>query len=167
MLYQIPKNPGISFSKIPGSGFQSNPRISRDPAGAWTSVNSCHPANPLPIKIYLNFDQRSMIRNLNWKVVLQCMPDHSEDAHLWIPVNNWQSQTDKSNLVYLCAWIIETISFGLHSANKSCQVFCTLGPNRFGGLQHYVQRLNSLRPYVSESKKMWRTDGRTRYLEDV
>ena len=27
MLYQIPKNPGILFSKIPGSGFESNPGI--------------------------------------------------------------------------------------------------------------------------------------------
>ena len=27
MLYQIPKNPGILFSKIPGSGFDFNPGI--------------------------------------------------------------------------------------------------------------------------------------------
>ena len=27
MLYQIPKNPGILFSKIPGSGLESNPGI--------------------------------------------------------------------------------------------------------------------------------------------
>ena len=32
MLYQIPKNPGIWFSKILGSGFQSNPGI---PGSRW------------------------------------------------------------------------------------------------------------------------------------